>query len=94
MSDISPALHTGLAFWHRNWSVSSTGQMGRGDDDDGDGYSIPAQVEACEREAHSLGARLAIRPYIERAESAAATIGNGGLKWPHCGETRPQWPSG
>ena len=50
--------------------VSSTGQMGRGDDDDGDGYSIPAQVEACEREAHSLGARLAIRPYIERAESA------------------------
>ena len=27
-------------------------------------------MEACEREAHSLGARLAIRPYIERAESA------------------------
>jgi site-specific DNA recombinase len=50
--------------------VSSTGQLGRGDDDDGDGYSIPAQVEACEREAHNLGARLAIRPYIERAESA------------------------
>jgi site-specific DNA recombinase len=50
--------------------VSSTGQLGRGDDDDGDGYSIPAQVEACEREAHSLGARMAIRPYIERAESA------------------------
>jgi DNA invertase Pin-like site-specific DNA recombinase len=50
--------------------VSSTGQLGRGDDDDGDGYSIPAQVGACEREAHSLGARLAITPYIERAESA------------------------
>ncbi|MGD1056968.1 MAG: recombinase family protein [Solirubrobacteraceae bacterium] len=48
--------------------VSSTGQLGR--DGDEDGYSIPAQVEACEREATSLGARLATRPYIERAESA------------------------
>ncbi len=50
--------------------VSSAGQMGRGDDEDGDGYSIPAQVEACEREANSLGARLVVKPYIERAESA------------------------
>jgi hypothetical protein len=33
--------------------VSSTGQLGR--DGDEDGYSIPAQVEACEREAISLG---------------------------------------
>jgi site-specific DNA recombinase len=50
--------------------VSSSGQLGRGDDDDGDGYSIPAQIQACEREATSLGARLAVKPYIERAESA------------------------
>ncbi|HYM55644.1 MAG TPA: recombinase family protein, partial [Solirubrobacteraceae bacterium] len=49
--------------------VSSTGQLGRGDDDDGDGYSIPAQVKACEREAEARGARV-IQPYIERAESA------------------------
>jgi site-specific DNA recombinase len=50
--------------------VSSTGQMGRGDDDDGDGYSIPAQVQGCERKAFELGACLAVKPYIERAESA------------------------
>lgn len=49
--------------------VSSSGQLGRGDDDDGDGYSIPAQVQACEREAESRGARVA-KVYIERAESA------------------------
>jgi site-specific DNA recombinase len=48
--------------------VSSTGQLGR--DGAEDGYSIPAQVQACEREAHALGARLAVKPYIERAESA------------------------
>jgi site-specific DNA recombinase len=49
--------------------VSSSGQLGRGDDDDGDGYSIPAQVQACEREAASLGVGVA-KAYIERAESA------------------------
>jgi DNA invertase Pin-like site-specific DNA recombinase len=49
--------------------VSSTGQLGRGDDEGGDGYSIPAQVKACEREAEARGARV-IKAYIERAESA------------------------
>ena len=49
--------------------VSSTGQLGRGDDQDGDGYSIPAQVKACEREAEARGATV-VRAYIERAESA------------------------
>ena len=47
--------------------VSSTGQLGR--DGDEDGYSIPAQVEACKKEAISRGAEVA-RVYIERAESA------------------------
>ena len=47
--------------------VSSTGQLGRDGDDDG--YSIPAQVSACEREAEARGAGV-IRAYIERAESA------------------------
>ncbi|HSZ13115.1 MAG TPA: recombinase family protein [Solirubrobacteraceae bacterium] len=47
--------------------VSSTGQLGR--DGDEDGYSIPAQVEACEKEAASRGAVVA-KVYIERAESA------------------------
>lgn len=47
--------------------VSSTGQMGRDGDDDG--YSIPAQVKACEREAEARGAGV-VRAYIERAESA------------------------
>lgn len=49
--------------------VSSTGQLGRGDDDDGDGYSIPAQVEACKRDLEARGARV-VKIYIERAESA------------------------
>jgi site-specific DNA recombinase len=47
--------------------VSSTGQLGR--DGDEDGYSIPAQVKACELEAASRGAKVA-KVYIERAESA------------------------
>jgi len=47
--------------------VSSTGQLGR--DGDEDGYSLPAQVEACKKEAISRGARLA-KVYLERAESA------------------------
>ncbi len=47
--------------------VSSTGQLGR--DGDEDGYSIPAQVQACEREAAQRGASIA-KVYIERAESA------------------------
>src|SRR3954470_7950110 len=47
--------------------VSSTGQLGR--DGDEDGYSIPAQVQACERKAADLGAEVA-KAYVERAESA------------------------
>ncbi len=47
--------------------VSSTGQLGR--DGNEDGYSLPAQVEACKREAISRGAELA-KVYLERAESA------------------------
>ncbi|MGH2911011.1 MAG: recombinase family protein [Solirubrobacteraceae bacterium] len=49
--------------------VSSTGQLGRDGDEDGDGYSIPAQVQQCEREAGTLGVPFA-KVYIERAESA------------------------
>src|SRR5450756_1290650 len=47
--------------------VSSVGQLGR--DGDEDGYSLPAQVEACKKEAISRGAELA-KVYVERAESA------------------------
>lgn len=47
--------------------VSSTGQLGR--DGDEDGYSLPAQVEACKKEAISRGAEMA-KVYMERAESA------------------------
>lgn len=47
--------------------VSSVGQLGR--DGDEDGYSLPAQVEACRREAASRGAEVA-KIYMERAESA------------------------
>ncbi|HWF52245.1 MAG TPA: recombinase family protein [Solirubrobacteraceae bacterium] len=49
--------------------VSSTGQLGRAGDDDGDGYSIPAQIAACERKAADLEAEVA-KAYVERAESA------------------------
>jgi site-specific DNA recombinase len=47
--------------------VSSTGQLGR--DGDEDGYSLPAQVDACKREVTARGAKLA-KVYLERAESA------------------------
>ncbi len=47
--------------------VSSTGQLGR--DGDEDGYSIPAQIKACEREAEQRGLSVA-KTYVERAESA------------------------
>lgn len=47
--------------------VSSTGQLGR--DGDEDGYSIPAQVQGCEREAANRGATVA-KVYVERAETA------------------------
>ena len=47
--------------------VSSTGQLGR--DGAEDGYSIPAQVQACEREAEQRSAGVA-KVYIERAETA------------------------
>jgi site-specific DNA recombinase len=49
--------------------VSSAGQMGRDGDEDGDGYSLPAQVEGCKKEAISRGAEMA-KVYLERAESA------------------------
>jgi site-specific DNA recombinase len=49
--------------------VSSAGQLGRDGDEDGDGYSLPAQVDGCKREAIDLGADLA-KVYLERAESA------------------------
>jgi site-specific DNA recombinase len=49
--------------------VSSAGQMGRDGDEDGDGYSLPAQVEGCKRKAIELGADMA-KVYMERAESA------------------------
>jgi len=60
----SPNTTQGAAIYVR---VSSTGQMGR--DGDEDGYSIPAQVKACETEAASRNATVA-KVYIERAESA------------------------
>jgi site-specific DNA recombinase len=47
--------------------VSSVGQLGR--DGDEDGYSIPAQVEACKRAAKERGFRV-VKIYVERAESA------------------------
>jgi site-specific DNA recombinase len=47
--------------------VSSFGQLGR--DGDEDGYSLPAQVDACKREALDRGAGVA-KVYLERAESA------------------------
>jgi site-specific DNA recombinase len=49
--------------------VSSSGQLGRDGDEDGDGYSIPAQVQLSEREADNLKTHLA-KVYTERAESA------------------------
>src|SRR3954452_15650407 len=59
-----PAAGGGAALYVR---VSSTGQMGRDGDDDG--YSIPAQIQACTRKAAELGAVVA-QAYVERAESA------------------------
>ncbi len=61
-ADRAPAI--GAAIYAR---VSSSGQLGR--DGDSDGYSIPAQVEACSREAQQRGATV-VKVYIERAESA------------------------
>jgi site-specific DNA recombinase len=49
--------------------VSSSGQLGRDGDDDGDGYSIPAQVKGCTAKAAEFGATVA-KAYVERAESA------------------------
>ena len=37
--------------------------------DEPDGYSIPAQLEACKRKAHSLGA-IVVEEFVERSESA------------------------
>ena len=61
---IEPELAPAAAIYAR---VSSTGQLGR--DGDEDGYSIPAQVQGCEREATQRGLRIG-KVYIERAESA------------------------
>lgn len=49
--------------------VSSAGQLGRDGDDGGDGYSIPAQVQACTLEAERMGCEVE-KAYVERAESA------------------------
>jgi site-specific DNA recombinase len=49
--------------------VSSVGQLDRDGDEDGDGYSLPAQVEGCKREALGRGAET-VKVYLERAESA------------------------
>jgi DNA invertase Pin-like site-specific DNA recombinase len=54
----------GVAIYVR---VSSAGQLGR--DGDEDGYSIPAQVKACERVAAERGFDVA-QVFAERAESA------------------------
>ncbi len=64
--DIAQELLEPTAIYAR---VSSTGQLGRDGDDDGDGYSIPAQIQGCERETEALGGRV-VKVYIERAESA------------------------
>ncbi|HEV7557046.1 MAG TPA: recombinase family protein, partial [Kofleriaceae bacterium] len=62
--DETPGLAGSAAIYVR---VSSTGQLGRDGDDDG--YSIPAQVKACQRVAEDRGLRVA-KVYVERAESA------------------------
>jgi site-specific DNA recombinase len=64
MSDMASETREGAALYVR---VSSSGQLGREGDDDG--YSIPAQIAACERRAADLDAPVA-RAYVERAESA------------------------
>lgn len=63
-NDTPPAEKVLAAVYAR---VSSTGQLGR--DGDEDGYSLPAQVDACKREAINRDAELA-KVYLERAESA------------------------
>jgi site-specific DNA recombinase len=62
--NIKPEVADAAAIYVR---VSSSGQLGR--DGDEDGYSIPAQVKACEVEAGSREATVA-KVYVERAESA------------------------
>ena len=62
--NIEPEVPDAAAVYVR---VSSSGQLGR--DGDEDGYSIPAQVKACEIEASSREATVA-KVYVERAESA------------------------
>ncbi|WP_462189334.1 recombinase family protein, partial [Frankia sp. CcWB2] len=47
--------------------VSTLKQVGR--DDDPDGYSLPAQREACERKAASLDAEV-VAVFVDRGESA------------------------
>jgi site-specific DNA recombinase len=65
MTEAGPLLEAAVIYAR----VSSTGQLGRDGDEDGDGYSIPAQVKACEAEAKSRGAKV-VQVYIDRAESA------------------------
>jgi site-specific DNA recombinase len=65
-ADTLPELLEPAAIYAR---VSSTGQLGRDGDEGGDGYSIPAQVQGCERETEALGGRV-VKVYVERAESA------------------------
>src|SRR5690349_12402684 len=48
--------------------VSTAKQMAK--DDDPDGYSLPAQEEACRRKAEALDAEVIAPPFIDRGESA------------------------
>lgn len=57
--------------------VSSTGQLGG--DFDRDGFSLPAQAEACIRKAESLEADIAEEPFVERGESGTSTAGRPAL---------------
>lgn len=48
--------------------VSTKKQLAK--DDDPDGYSLPAQEEACRRKAEALGADVVAPPFVDRGESA------------------------
>ena len=62
MTDTAPSLTTKRALLYLR--VSSAQQADK--DFDAEGYSIPAQREACQREAAKLGAEVADE-YIDRA---------------------------
>lgn len=60
----------------------STKEQAQGGDD-GDGYSLPAQRDACRRKASSLNATV-IHEFVDRGESAR-TAG------PRCSECCARW---